>query len=127
MRVTWAGSVAIEVFSPKPGGVTFDESGNPTCYSSTSTNYGVSKAANLMLATEFAKRFPVNETNIVTNAWNPGNLQSELQRHTPRVQMMATSWMLYPTVYGAYTELYAGWSEEAGKKENSGKYIWPWG
>ncbi|KAK5676781.1 short-chain alcohol dehydrogenase [Elasticomyces elasticus] len=30
-------------------------------------------------------------------------------------------------VFGAYTMLYAGWSEEAGKKENWGKYVAPWG
>lgn len=26
-----------------------------------------------------------------------------------------------------YTELFAGWSEEAGRKENAGKYVVPWG
>jgi hypothetical protein len=30
-------------------------------------------------------------------------------------------------VYGAYTELFAGWSEEAGKPEKNGAYIIPWG
>jgi len=127
VRVTWAGSVAVDVWSPKPGGITFDETGNPTCYSNNSTNYGVSKVSNLMLATEFARRYPVKENKIITNAWNPGNLQTELQRHSSKLLLLAMTWMLYPPVYGAYTELFAGWSEEAGRESNHGKYIWPWG
>ena len=35
--------------------------------------------------------------------------------------------LCYPPVYGAYTELYAGWSEQAGREEGKGAYIVPWG
>ena len=34
---------------------------------------------------------------------------------------------MYPPVYGAYTELFAGWGEEAGREERKGAYIGPWG
>jgi retinol dehydrogenase-12 len=33
----------------------------------------------------------------------------------------------YPVQNGAYTELFAGWGEEAGRSENGGKFISPWG
>ena len=58
---------------------------------------------------------------IISNSWNPGNIQSELQRHTPYLGRLALKLLLYPTINGAYTELYAGWSEEAGK-EKAGYY-----
>ena len=80
-----------------------------------------------MLASEFARNHPFHDNKIITNAWNPGNLKSDLQRHASKVRLMATSWMLFPSVNGAYTELFAGWSEDAGRVENHGKYIWPWG
>lgn len=35
--------------------------------------------------------------------------------------------LLYPTVYGAYTELYAGLSPELTMKEHQGSFIIPWG
>jgi retinol dehydrogenase-12 len=39
----------------------------------------------------------------------------------------AMPFLVYKPVFGAYTELFAGWSEEAGKPENDAKYIVPWG
>ena len=34
--------------------------------------------------------------------------------------------MLYPAINGAYTELYAGWSDDI-KLKDSGCYVIPWG
>lgn len=126
-RVTWAGSIVTDVLAPKPDGITFDSTDTPVIYRNNAINYSVSKVANLMLASEFAKRFPFSESKIITNAWNPGNLHSEIHRHNSKMLLMLMSWMMYPTVYGAYTELWAGWSMESGKEENNATYIWPWG
>lgn len=127
VRVTWAGSVGVDVWSPKPGGVLFDDKTGGPIWADLNTSYGMSKVANVMLSSELAKRFPFRESRLITNSWNPGNLKSELQRHTGMFTYLSLYWLLFPVVNGAHTELFAGWSEDAGKEENNAKYIWPWG
>ena len=54
VRITWAGSIAIDIYSPT-NGVTFDESqGKPKIYADQNTNYGQSKAGNAFLSAHFA-------------------------------------------------------------------------
>ena len=126
VRVTWAASLGVEVISPKPGGMILLPNGNfVPDKEDNQKNYGASKVGNVFLATEFARRH--KDSGVVSNAWNPGNLKTELQRHSGTLLLMMTSWMLYSAVYGAYTELFAGCSDEAGRKEANGGYVWPWG
>ena len=54
VRVTWAGSIAIDGYSPK-GGVRFNEDGGVIVESNPTSNYSVSKVGNLFLAQQFAK------------------------------------------------------------------------
>ncbi|KAI4730886.1 NAD(P)-binding protein [Aureobasidium sp. EXF-10728] len=122
-RVTFAGSLAVDLMSPT-GGVTWTN-GEPTVHSSQQTNYGQSKVGNALLASALRRRY--EKLGVISNAWNPGNLKSELQRHTPSVQAMFINMIVYPVQLGAYTELFAGWGEEAGRSENAGKFIIPWG
>ncbi|KAI9872126.1 MAG: hypothetical protein M1830_002045, partial [Pleopsidium flavum] len=82
VRVAWAGSLAIDVSTPN-GGVDFDEKGDIK-YTGQQSQYGVSKAGNLFLASEFGKR--TQGEGIVSVAFNPGNLKSELQKHMPAYQ-----------------------------------------
>ena len=35
--------------------------------------------------------------------------------------------LLYAPIYGAYTELYAGLSDDLTLEKHQGAYIWPWG
>jgi len=128
VRVLWAASSAVDVLSPKGGLAIHNSStGEPKSKQSQGANYGQSKVGNLFLAHEFACRYPVKESNMIANSWNPGNLKTELQRHVPAVGRMVLGSMLFHPRFGAYTELWAGWSEEAGKAENNGRFIWPWG
>lgn len=120
--MTWAGSLAVDLGSPKPGGITFAPSGGPKTLGRQG-DYGQSKAGNLLLANECAKRWG-NESGVLHLCWNPGNLKTELQRHVSVAALM--NWMLYPAVYGAYTELYAGFSEVLGMND-AGDFIVPWG
>lgn len=125
VRVTWAASLGVDVYSP-PGGVTLDDHGD--CIpdgSRNEPNYGATKAGNYFLASQFALRH--GDGGVVANAWNPGNLHTELQRHMGVVVRWLMKLMLYAPRFGAYTELWAGWSEEAGRKERNGGYVWPWG
>lgn len=125
VRVTWAGSLGVDVASPK-GGVVLDQAGTYVSKDN-QTNYGASKAGNLFLSKEFARRHPFQESGIISNCWNPGNLRTELQRHVSWIEGLVISWMLHPAIFGAYTELWAGWDAEAGKPERNGAYIVPWG
>ncbi|KAH6968155.1 short-chain dehydrogenase [Fusarium avenaceum] len=112
VRVTWAGSLAGMTSGPK--GV----------HNSPPTDYGQSKYGNMLLAEEFSKRY--GKDGIVSASFNPGNLQTELQRHMSSIGKMMMSSMLHPPIYGAYTELYAGWSYEITLEHNGGFMI-PWG
>ncbi|KAH0271636.1 NAD(P)-binding protein, partial [Aureobasidium melanogenum] len=122
-RVTFAGSLAVDLMSPT-GGVTWTD-GEPTVHRSQQANYGQSKAGNALLASALRRRY--EKSGIISNAWNPGNLKSELGRHQSSVQAMFIGMITYPVHLGAYTELFAGWGEEAGRSENAGKFIIPWG
>lgn len=60
-------------------------------------------------------------------SYNPGNLKSDLQRHTSGLVRRLIDLILYPAVFGAYTELYAGLSQELTMKGDQGLFIAPWG
>ncbi|TLD26289.1 NAD(P)-binding protein [Venturia nashicola] len=124
VRVTWAGSLAIDAQSPK-GGVQFDAAGTPKIHGSKWKDYGQSKAGNYLLASEFANHHA--KSGIVSVSWNPGNLRSELQRHLPKIQAVIMDWtLLYDTKFGAYTELYSACSQEITSAQN-GAFVAPWG
>ncbi|KAK5019637.1 hypothetical protein BJ546DRAFT_1004212 [Cryomyces antarcticus] len=125
VRVTWAGSLGVDTYSPKPGGMLFDSDGSPKVLGKPSTDYGTSKVGNVFLAAETARRY--GKDGIVSVAWNPGNLQSELQRHVENgVFRILSRVFLHKPVFGAYTELFAGWSPDVTPAQN-GAYIIPWG
>ena len=117
VRVTWAASLAT-MFSPKNGIAWSDATKTtPKLHGDRITDYAQSKASNVLLSREYAARHG-KDSGIVSNSWNPGNLASELQRHSTAVEKFVTQFLVYKPVFGAYTELFAGWSEEAGKPEN---------
>ncbi|KAK5112342.1 hypothetical protein LTR62_004305 [Meristemomyces frigidus] len=124
VRVTWAASLATA--GAPTGGVAFDQSGHAKVHNNRLTDYAQTKASNCLLAREFQSRVG-DRSNIVSNSWNPGNLTSELQRHQAGFEAWFTKLLVYPTKFGGYTELFAGFSPEAGLKEHRGRYIGPWG
>ncbi|EAW12409.1 uncharacterized protein ACLA_063790 [Aspergillus clavatus NRRL 1] len=123
VRITWAASVTIELYAPR-NGVVFDPNGSPREHRSQESNYGQSKAGNYFLAVETARRY--HDAGIVSVAWNPGNLKTELLRDFKPVKRAVWEMLMYPAINGAYTELYAGWSSDI-SLSNSGCYIKPWG
>ncbi|EXJ67751.1 uncharacterized protein A1O5_09097 [Cladophialophora psammophila CBS 110553] len=133
VRVSWAGSLAVDLQSPK-GGVRWKKGadGKETLDDGNSNpfTYGVSKAANYFFATEFGKRFGEKD-GVLHNAYNPGNLASDLQRHMddqyPSWARRFLHFLLYPVVFGAYTEIYAGLSPDLTLEKDQGAYIIPWG
>jgi NAD(P)-dependent dehydrogenase (short-subunit alcohol dehydrogenase family) len=127
VRVAWAGSIAVDVIAPK-NGLTIDASGEFVAEKSNVTNYGGSKAGNYFLASQYAKHHPIaaDGKGVVSTAFNPGNLKTELTRHTPVWQTVFLNPFLYTANYGAYTELFCGWSPEV-TADKKGSYVWPWG
>ncbi|KAF2442378.1 NAD(P)-binding protein [Karstenula rhodostoma CBS 690.94] len=126
VRVCWAGSIGVELAAPR-GNVVFEarEGGEVIQEGLDKMGmYGMSKCANVMLGVEGARRDAADD--IVHVSFNPGNLYSELQRHASWFEYFALKAILYPTKFGAYTELFAGWSPEITKAMN-GCYVVPWG
>ncbi|KAF2737721.1 short-chain dehydrogenase [Polyplosphaeria fusca] len=118
VRVCWASSIGGEVFAPK-GGVAFGSDGLLDSAMSNEKLYGQSKAASILLGAEAAYRW--GKDGIISNSFHPGNLQSELQRHASAVQRALFGFMLHPVKFGAYTELFAGWSPEVTGERNGGQ------
>ncbi|KAK7519420.1 uncharacterized protein IWZ02DRAFT_292351 [Phyllosticta citriasiana] len=122
VRVTWAASLAIDTLAPNYG-VDFDEKGVPKIHG-IQTDYGQSKAANVFLGTEYARRY--SKDGVLSVSWNPGNLKTELYRHLGDIQGSIAPLFLFPADIGAYVELYAGWSPDI-TAENNGALVIPWG
>lgn len=121
VRVIWVSSSAINR-SP-PGGVNLNNMDYATDAGAW-TKYGISKAGNYYYGTQFAKLY--KNAGICSVSLNPGNLKTDLQRHVPRWQMLVINRLVYPPLFGAYTELFAGLSPDV-TLEKSGAWIEPWG
>jgi NAD(P)-dependent dehydrogenase (short-subunit alcohol dehydrogenase family) len=121
VRVVWAASVVVDLASPKGGLDMSDIKKTPS--PDGQPGYANSKLGNWFLASEMAHQ--VADDGILSVVMNPGNLKTNLTRHIPITALLARP-LLYPALKGAYTELYAGLSEDLTMKEN-GAYIVPWG
>ncbi|KAF5003321.1 hypothetical protein FDECE_10120 [Fusarium decemcellulare] len=122
VRVLWVGSSAVELFSP-PGGVDLTNLDYKRDVTS-SDKYAVSKGGMVLLSQEYARLH--KEDGIISVAMNPGNLKTELRRHLPGYLAMIFGWLSWDPRYGAYTELFAGFSPDI-TLENSGCWVIPWG
>ncbi|MCJ1481322.1 hypothetical protein MMC06_001479 [Schaereria dolodes] len=118
VRVVWVSSSAADM-GPKPA----MDAGIPDKEGPWS-RYGRSKAGNVIHSAEYARR--VKDDGIISLSLNPGNLKTDLQRHIPKWQLMIINRILYPSNFGAYTELFAGLSPKVTAKE-SGGWVAPWG
>ena len=118
VRVVWVSSSATEGFAPS-GGVEVDK----LDYREEKTwmyKYGVSKAGNYLHATEYARRH--RDHGIVSVALNPGNLRSDLWRTVwSHFVSFLRAYFLFPPIYGAYTQLFAGLSPDV-SLEKSGAW-----
>ncbi|CAI6334375.1 unnamed protein product [Periconia digitata] len=85
VRVLWAGSIAVHVSAPRPGGMKIDGSGRPTHDEENGEDgllsYGASKVGNVFLSRKFAERGKKKDGGVVHVCFNPGNLSSGLQRY----------------------------------------------
>lgn len=122
VRIIWTSSIAVDA-SPKGGMDTTSLSSPPE---SANFNYTISKTGNWFLASQFAKR--VEPDGIVSLTLNPGNLSTGIWDNAPKVVRFIFSKINHPPKFGAYTELWAGLSEEVTVQNGlRGEYVIPWG
>lgn len=119
-RVTWASSVVTEL-SPSPGGIVYEADGSVKVHGDPLPDYCQSKVGNVYLASEFGRRH-----GILSVSFNPGSLRTGLLRHVKDFRAKVQHYLQHDAIYGAYTELFAGWSSDIGQDKN-GCYIVPWG
>jgi NAD(P)-dependent dehydrogenase (short-subunit alcohol dehydrogenase family) len=111
VRVVWVGSSLGEHWVVPDGGIQMDNLDYQKIDRYSFTRYGISKAGMYLQSTEMAKRY--RDEGIVSIAMNPGNLRSHLWRHqTSFINLLADTFILYPTLYGAYAELFTGLSPD---------------
>ncbi|KAK9417645.1 putative short-chain dehydrogenase protein [Seiridium unicorne] len=121
VRVVWASSSAAEAITPK----NYMDNVADIAKKAPHEAYFLSKLGNYFHSTEFAARHKAD--GVVSVSLNPGNLDSDFWR----TQGNITSWvlrktLLNPPVYGAYTNIFAGFSPEV-TLEKSGQFMAPWG
>lgn len=119
VRVVWVASSAAEMPLTPVGGVdmsNLDYNKEKSAFE----KYCVSKAGNYLQGVEFARRY--KDAGVVSMPLNPGNLDSELWRWLPGwAASIIRATVLHPSIFGAYTELYAAFSPEI-TVEKSGEW-----
>ncbi|KAM0542951.1 hypothetical protein ACHAPJ_012557 [Fusarium lateritium] len=122
VRVVWTASHLAETASPT-NGIEFEKLDKGT--SDRTRNYAVSKIGNWMLGLEMATRH--GDEGVISVTLNPGNLKAGSYNGAPAVLMFFLNLLvLHDPKYGAYTELFSGFSPDI-SPENNGSYIIPWG
>ncbi|OTB01588.1 hypothetical protein M426DRAFT_14339 [Hypoxylon sp. CI-4A] len=120
VRVVWVSSSAAEIANPK----VFLENVRNAETKTPSEMYLTSKLGNFLHSAEFASRHRAD--GVLSVSLNPGNLDSDLWRSQGAVATFLLRRILHPPVYGAYTCLFAAFSNEV-SLETTGRHIAPWG
>lgn len=121
IRVVWVSSSAAEAITPKA----FIKALPQVEKQGAMDQYSISKLGNYLHATEFAARYKT--AGIVSVSLNPGALDSDFWRNQGGLTtFLLRKTVLHPPVYGAYTNIFAGFSPEI-TIENSGTHVAPWG
>ncbi|KAG6357821.1 hypothetical protein INS49_013700 [Diaporthe citri] len=122
VRVVWVSSM-VNASAPK-GGIVWDEAVNkPKVLPGGMDQYMQTKVGDVFLAHEWGQR--LGSDGIVSVSSHPGLVRTELQRDNKAMQTMMGI-IFKPTKFGAYTELFAGFSPEVTVEKN-GSFLIPWG
>ncbi|KAE8381858.1 hypothetical protein BDV26DRAFT_254758 [Aspergillus bertholletiae] len=119
VRVVWLSSSAVKI-APHPA-IDFSNMDYQKDEGAW-TKYARSKAANVLLAVEFARRSEKDGVGSIT--LDPGTAITDLQRTMPCWLLAAVRIIAQQPEVGAYTELYAGLQPDV-PSVNSGKWIVP--
>ena len=117
VRVVWVCS--LEVTGEKSHGITLDDL-NYWPSLPPLERYGVTKAGNWLHGVDFAKRYEAD--GVVSVPCNPDNLRSDLYRDGGCMfKAVLNTLVLFPPIYGAYTETHSGLSPTITMKD-TGKW-----
>ncbi|OBT44891.1 hypothetical protein VE00_04759 [Pseudogymnoascus sp. WSF 3629] len=124
VRIVWV--VSLLQGGTLPGAMKFEKDGTPVILEKPFMgNYLQSKAGAAWLADEFSNR--LGSKGVMSISVHPGLMKTELQRNWGLVTRVAMSlFFRSPPVFGAYSELYAGFSPEI-KAEHNGGHMMAWG
>lgn len=107
VRVVWVSSSAAEGVPPSNLVDNLDYHKDQSGFN----KYCTSKIGNYFHATEFAARH--KEDGVISVSINPGNLDSDFWRTQGRIMTwILRHTVLYPPIYGAYTNLFAAFSPD---------------
>lgn len=123
VRVVWASSTAAIATTTK----NFMQRVKDVTKETSAEQYYLSKLGDYFYATEYASRY--KEHGIISTPLNPGNLDSEFWRTMgPAFHWFLRKTVLFPTIYGAYTNIFAGFSPEVTLEKSGlfGKSIRPY-
>lgn len=110
VRVVWVSSSGTEIAGEKSVGLHMDNL-DYHIPKAPLYKYSMSKVGNYLHGVEFAKRYRAD--GVVSIPLNPGNLASDLYRdQSGMVFKFLTKYVMYTSIFGAYTELYAGLSPD---------------
>ncbi|TVY81347.1 putative oxidoreductase [Lachnellula suecica] len=123
VRIVWVTSMLVGGPIPE-NGMKFDKDGIPVYLPKFMENYFQSKIGVAWLADKFAKR--LGDKGVLSISLHPGLMLTELQRNSPAMMRWTMGLMFKPPVYGAYSELYAGFSPAVRMEHNGGHTI-AWG
>jgi NAD(P)-dependent dehydrogenase (short-subunit alcohol dehydrogenase family) len=121
VRVIWTSSMIVDLSAPTIG-IELAELEHP--HTDQQHNYVNTKVGNWFLANTLANQ--AGKDGILSLVQNPGNLKTDLTRHLPAIVPIVTAPLLYPARNGAYTALWAAFSDRL-TIQDGGKYILPWG
>ncbi|CAG8892126.1 unnamed protein product [Penicillium egyptiacum] len=121
VRVIWTASIVVDAFALETGielAELFQKDADK------SRNYLNTKVGNWFLADALASQ--VRGDGILSLVQNPGNIKTNIMRHSRAFVPFLLGPFLYAPRFGAYTAI---WSAFAGdlKIDDGGKYILPWG
>ncbi|KAH8900701.1 NAD(P)-binding protein [Thozetella sp. PMI_491] len=117
VRVCWAGS-GPAVHPPGTDGIVWEDLAleRNSGFGARAARYMQSKAGNVMLAAEMQQRYgrtsAANRDGIVSCAFNPGAIRSNLAKHAPRLVAWIHNAMASSARDGALVELFAGFAPE---------------
>jgi retinol dehydrogenase-12 len=116
VRVVWVSSSAAEAVSPKG----FVENLADLEKKNSFNQYCISKLGGYLYSSHYANLHRAD--GVLSISLNPGNLDSDFWRTQGSLMTWALrKFVLYPTVFGAYTALFAGFSPEV-TLEKSGSF-----
>ncbi|TGJ81807.1 hypothetical protein E0Z10_g6960 [Xylaria hypoxylon] len=124
VRSCWASS-GESVAPPGEDGIVWDDCGldgpGYSGFDGRTRRYMQSKAANAILATQMALRYP----ELTSCGFNPGAIKTNITRHAPGILASFFNLTAASPRYGALTEVYAGFGKEVA--EVNGCFVVPYG